>query len=124
MTLFLLSFFFAPVVAMLLLCWFKKNTFPEYVQLFGLGRWFYITEFRISSENDPQLTYPKFLINYWDNWLTRLLICPVCLSVWFSAVFVIPWLFHSPLWIFPSVLAVSYVSLYLYFKLVTLMEHE
>ena len=126
-------FFLAPFVAMALMAWLEKNTFVEYMRLFHLTWLFHVRDFIEASENDTELRYTKFLVEYWPNWLTRLLSCPICLSPWIS---VLPNLgLYAIMFGSYGILSVlvftvfgtmltSYAGLYLYFKLVKMMKHE
>ena len=130
MQLILCVIFMAVALAMLLVIWFKKDAVVEYGRLFGLSGIMQLDAFTDMASSDPQMTYPKFLVTYWPNFLTRLISCPICLSVWLSG--------FANILLFPALLVVygvivimlypvltlmtAYVSLYLYFKLVKLME--
>jgi hypothetical protein len=72
--------------------WLRTDAFVEYLQLFKLARFFHIAEYsRLHSEGYGG-TYTDFLAEYYsDNFLVRLVVCPVCLSFWLGF-FTTPWL--------------------------------
>ena len=110
--------FLSPGVALSLYFWLDKSTFIEYAKLLGIKKWFYIDEFLQAASNDSELTYPAFLLQHWNNWATRLLSCPICLSPWVAGLFAIPFLLSYPaLLIVPAILFLAYISLLLYFFL-------
>jgi hypothetical protein len=111
----------------LLQVWFKKNTFVEYMTLLGLGSWFHVHDYRSVSQSDPEMTYVKFLGQNWDNWLVRLLTCPICLAPWISAVMLgcsLPGWYKSWPWFLPMMFASGYLGLYLHFKLDRLVSND
>ena len=115
--------FLSPGVAMSLYAWLNKNTFVEYMKLFRLTKLFHVADYLDATANDEELTYPKFLLQYWDNWLTRMLSCPVCLSPWITLTFTGPYfLLYGPLLMVPGTLFVAYAGLMLYFLLVKMVN--
>ena len=66
-------------IALALTIWFKTNAFVEYMELFKLERFFHIKEY---VEMSSDLSYPEFLKEYFNSFITRLLSCPICTSVW------------------------------------------
>ena len=123
LTLLLFLCFLPPTVAMLLVAWLVKNAFVEYIKLFRLTKWFHVAEFIQAASNDAELAYPTFLVMYWDSWLTRLLSCPICLSVWIAAIFTVPFFLLYNLWLLiPGTFFVAYAGLILYFKLIKMMK--
>lgn len=117
------------VAAMILFIWFDTTAFVEYTSLFDCNL-AYVDEYKIATKDDPATSYPDYMNTWHSNFLTRLLGCPKCLSVWISALINIPVFFVLQLtliylvWIlFPiSVLITSYFALFLYYNLVKLMK--
>ena len=66
-----------------LLVWFHSGAAEEYISLFKLDFWFDLATFEQKRLADPELTYPDFLVMYHNNYFTRLLSCPICITVWF-----------------------------------------
>lgn len=66
-------------VTLALIIWFKTNAFVEYTHLFKIGKWFKVDTY-IEMETDQ--TFPDFLKEYYNCFLTRLMSCPICTSVW------------------------------------------
>lgn len=101
----------ALTVSMALLIWFNTNAFCEYMCLFRLSRWFHIRDYKLftgSCDAGSFLSYPKFLFEFYPNFATRLLNCPICVSVWLGAL--------ASLCLAPAsyCLAISFVGLNLY----------
>jgi Protein of unknown function (DUF1360) len=69
-------------VALFLLIWFKTEAFVEYCRLFRLTRFFKVAEYLEVMKADASFSYPMFLVEYYNSFLTRLLSCPICTSVW------------------------------------------
>lgn len=68
-------------VALTLLVWFDTDAFIEYVKLFKLEKWFKVDQF-LEIEQSPDFGYREFLLEYHNNFFTRLIACPICTSVW------------------------------------------
>ncbi len=112
-------------VAYSLLAWFNKDAFIEYSQLFKLSKLFKIDEFKQVTENDPTMSYPIFLASYYNNFFTRLVSCPICLSFWLSALYSLSLLGLYPWYLYPLVImAIAYAGLFMYFSLVKIMSNE
>ena len=69
-------------VAFILIIWLKTEAFVEYARLFGLSKLLEIDKF--DDRTTYELTYPAFLLVNHDNFLTRLISCPICLGVWLN----------------------------------------
>ena len=67
-------------VIFVLIIWFKTEAFVEYARLFGLSKLLEIDKF--DDRTIHELTYSAFLLVNRDNFLTRLISCPICLGVW------------------------------------------
>lgn len=101
----------ALTAAMLLVIWFETNAFVEYTAALGLSKFLHIGEYQAftgSCDASSFLSYPKFLFEFFPSFLTRLLKCPICVSVWcgFAACLIFPPFLHC--------LAVSFVGLNCY----------
>jgi hypothetical protein len=70
------------LVALLLLVWFETDAFNEYCKLFKLTNFFYLDEFNATLKEGSTLSYPDFLREFYNSFFTRLISCPICLSVW------------------------------------------
>ena len=90
----MIELYIACLIAMVLLVWFKTDALIEWGSIFGLSKILKADEFYkfkmeqllepICSPND--ITYSTFLKLKYNCFLTRLLSCPWCLSVWLSIV--------------------------------------
>jgi len=69
-------------VAFILIIWLKTEAFVEYARLFGLSKLLEIDKF--DNRTMYELTYPAFLLVNHNNFLTRLISCPICLGVWLN----------------------------------------
>ena len=69
-------------VLLFLILWFKTDAFVEYVKLFRLSKLFKLDDFENKKHEDFELTYHSYLRQYHNNFFTRLITCPICLSVW------------------------------------------
>jgi hypothetical protein len=66
-----------------LFIWFRTNAFAEYINLFRLDRFFYISQYNELVDNGYSSSYLDFLKEYfYDLFLVRLVSCPICLSFW------------------------------------------
>jgi hypothetical protein len=112
--------------SLILYIWLETNAFVEYISaidfMFSLAtkeRNESILKYRESQKFSPSLSYPEFLLSEYDNFFTRLLSCPVCLSVWVTLIVMIVGSYSLVL--FPaSVVA----SLFMYFKLCKTINGE
>lgn len=69
-------------VALLLLVWFKTDALIEYLELTHLTSLFYADEYLKVRSGSPTLSYHEFLLEFYNCFLTRLITCPICFSVW------------------------------------------
>jgi hypothetical protein len=67
------------LLTLILIVWFKTSAFVEYCELFKLSKYFKVDQY-IDLKDD--LTFPEFLKEYYNNFLTRLLSCPICAAIW------------------------------------------
>ena len=74
---------------MTMLIWFKSDAIVEWGSLFGLSKLFKVIEFyKMRLDFAPSdLNYPTFLKEKYKNFITKMLSCPLCLSVWLSNIF-------------------------------------
>lgn len=70
------------IVAMILLIWFRSEAYLEYCRLFNLDKISFYKDYEEKKNQDARLTYLDYLRQYHYNFFTRLITCPVCLSVW------------------------------------------
>lgn len=73
-------------IAASLLVWFNSDALIDWGNLFGLYDILLIKEFYdFRMQMLPlSVNYPTFLKNKYNNFLTKLLACPVCLSAWIA----------------------------------------
>ena len=69
----------AGFISLTLLIWFKTSAFVEYMRLFRMDWLFHIKAY---LGMDTTLSYPEFLKEFYDSFITRLLSCPVCTGTW------------------------------------------
>ena len=78
------------LITLMLLVWLKSDALIEWGSLFGLSKFLMIEEFyserliQILSNEIYNYNYPSFLRSKYNNFITKLLVCPLCLSVWLS----------------------------------------
>lgn len=70
-------------VAFILIIWFNTDAIVEYVTLSRLNL-FKVNDYLIHKANDCSITYHAFLLSRYNNFLIRLITCPICLSMWLS----------------------------------------
>tara|TARA_Y100000593_G_scaffold26231_4_gene52204 strand:+ start:4119 stop:4466 length:348 start_codon:yes stop_codon:yes gene_type:complete len=103
-------------INVILIIWFKTDAFLVYARLFRLSRLFGINKFDEEYKKDFTLDYLTFLgKEYNNNFIVKLISCPVCLIVWggiFSAIY------FGNLYLCPVII----LSLILYFGLSKLMD--
>ncbi|CAK0773723.1 membrane hypothetical protein [Gammaproteobacteria bacterium] len=127
----LISILMAFPQTIFLLIWFHKNAFVEYASLLGLEKLFKVDEYKEVSADDTELTYPKFLLNYYNSFIVRMIGCPICFGAWISCLqnvvlYAIVCNLYQDwgllLMLVPSISMTLYVSLYLYYKLISIMK--
>lgn len=72
-------------IAVVLLIWFETNAFIEYAHLLAskypsLLDKLHLKDYDMVSTASP-ISYPDYLTEYHNNFLTRLLSCPICVSI-------------------------------------------
>ena len=75
--------YYTAFCVLVLLVWFDSSAFEEYASLFKLDFWFDLSTLESKRNSDPELGYPDFLVMYHNNYFTRLLSCPLCITIWF-----------------------------------------
>jgi hypothetical protein len=78
----------ACFIALILFVWFNTDAFIEYAALFKLTKLFKIQHFNEIRKHDISYTYTNFIVEFYNNFITRLLSCPVCTSVWTGFFFI------------------------------------
>ena len=95
------------------------NTYwiEEYLELFQVHKWSNLFYYRDYKSSD-QVDFIQYITWYHNNFFTRLLLCPICLSFWLSLFLSIIFdkAFHC--------LVISFLSILLYFILVRLSNKE
>lgn len=82
-----LLFILSSLIATIFLIWFNSDFIIEYGTVFGLSKFFKIQEYKEKQREIPiPLAYPLFLKMKYDNFFIKLITCPICLSVWLSAI--------------------------------------
>jgi hypothetical protein len=72
-----------PIVATILVVWFYTDAFVEYGSLLGLGKLLKIDAFLKAQKKDMSLIfYYMYLNSKYNNFFTKLLICPFCVGFW------------------------------------------
>lgn len=81
----------ACIIAVVLIVWLKTDGIIEWAKIFGLKKLLKIDEYYdykieqyLNSEHPMEVSYPLFLKMTNNNFLTRLLSCPLCLGFWLS----------------------------------------
>ena len=75
------------MISLILLVWFKTDAFNEYCKLFNLNEKFYLNEYNQMLLDGAFISYPDFLAEYHPSFFTKLISCPICLSVWLGIFF-------------------------------------
>ena len=107
------------LVVTVMVVWFKTDAFVEYMDFFYINKFFYIDDYRKKADEDPMIDYPKYLLIHKSYFFIKLISCPICLSIWLSVGAVS--LSGLPLVSFG---AVEVFSLFVYFILCKVMEHD
>lgn len=118
-------------LASLLFMWLNTSAFVEYMNLFNLDQFLFVSEYNEATVDDPLMTYTAFLQYRYPNFWARLLNCPKCLIYWLALFIHAPVLVMLPLGAFltflcfiPSILITTYSGLCLYFMLCRLMKYN
>lgn len=77
----------SSLISTLLLVWFKSDAFVEYGKLLGLNRLLELDKYEEKRSSESfELTYPMFLRITHDNFIFKLITCPLCISFWLSLI--------------------------------------
>lgn len=74
------------IIGLILLMWFRTDVWLEYCRLFRLDVISYYKDFDKKRQQDITLTYHIYLRRYHNAFFTRLITCPICLSVWLGII--------------------------------------
>ncbi len=102
-------FLYSFPISVLLIIWFDTHAFFEYIKLFHLEKFFGISEYE-EKQSKLGMYLHEFLISKDNNFIFRLISCPICLSVWINIILSVT-CYKSAILFF----GVQYVSLFLYF---------
>jgi len=76
---------FSSFITFVLVIWFNTSAVVEYGKLLKLDGVLFIKEYEDYVLNiDIDATYITFLACTKDNFIIRLITCPLCLSLWYS----------------------------------------
>jgi len=85
--------FLTSSITLIMLIWLNSDALTNWGSLFGLSKLLKIEEFHkqrldmIIRGMSMNLTYPNFLKEKYNyNFITQILSCPLCLSVWLSSI--------------------------------------
>jgi len=102
-----------------LFLWFQTNAFLEYLRIVDKAAGLItkekneiIADFDKQQELSPSIMFADYLNLKYDNFLGKLLSCPICLGVWINLAATAAFF---PISYFPPSLVMSY---FIYFKLV------
>jgi hypothetical protein len=80
----------AIILGYLLLIWLKSNAFAEYMLVFGFKNILKIAEYKQLCDDGYDGTYVDFLYEHYRSlFIVRLVTCPICLSFWVGAFFML-----------------------------------
>jgi hypothetical protein len=96
--------------AMALYVWFQTNAAGEYIRLFNLYRILGLKNYEVLQDDIPELPLQEYLREQ-DNFLCRLLSCPICVACWLALATAI-YCWSLCLW-----LPLTFLSLYFYHRL-------
>jgi len=76
------------LITLILLMWFKTDAFSVYTKLLKLDNVFHVKEWdEFKNTKDCTVTYHQFLkMKSPNGFWTKLITCPICVSVWLSSV--------------------------------------
>ena len=85
----MILFYIACVIVTNMLVWFKSDAIIEWGSLLGLSKFVKVNEFQEAKKAylPLDLNYPTFLRNKYDNFITKMASCPLCLCIWQSNIF-------------------------------------
>lgn len=80
-------FLISPLIAVLMLFWYKTDFVLVYGKIFGLKNLLKITNYEIARKTNIELKYNVFLAINYNNFFIKLLSCQICFSTWLSILF-------------------------------------
>src|SRR5690349_7357699 len=82
----MILFILSTWVSLILLIWFMSDAIIDWGTVFGLGNFLKVKEYKgLKLAQLPlDINYPSFLNMKYNNFLTKLLSCPLCLSIWLT----------------------------------------
>jgi len=98
-------------ITFILIIWFETNAFVEYARIFGARLEGY------KKLEGAGMPFVDWLAMKYDNFLVRLITCPICLATWLSAVSAYFFCKNGY-----SLFMMFYMSLMAYFLFKTLMK--
>lgn len=109
----MITFILSTFIALFLLVWFKSDALIEWGSLFGLENFLLVKEYnKMKLDQAPiSINYPTFLKMKYNNFITKLLACPLCLTFWLSTISAFFLFVFVPLIIFmiPTIIITSLV---------------
>ena len=93
--------------------WFETEAFVEYIRLFDFNL-FKVKDYSVAKQNNFELTYHSYLLQKHNNFLTRLITCPICFTTWLSLILGLCFLENK--WDFTIVFASSLILYHIYRK--------
>ena len=96
--------FYSCSICLVLFIWFKTDAFVEYCSLFRFKKLFYIKDFEEKRRIGEDLLYYDYLVIYRDSFLSRLISCPTCMSVWLG---ILSYFLHYNFMLIPSSIIVG-----------------
>lgn len=117
----MVEFWIICFIVSMMVVWFKTDALIDWGRLFGLYYFLKLDEFyakRIQYA-PSEYNYPAFLNEKYNNFFTKLLACPICLSFWptLGASFFLAVILFDPL-LFLAV-PVTYVGALITYGIVT-----
>lgn len=82
MAILLLILTVSSIITLMLTVWFKTEAWLEYARLFDCDSVSFYKDFDAKRYEDASLTYHIYLRRYHNCFFTRLITCPICLSIW------------------------------------------
>lgn len=94
--------------------WFETEAFVEYIRLVGFNL-FKVNDYLDAKQHNFELTYHSYLLQKHNNFFTRLITCPICVTTWTSLI--LGWYFLENEWDFTIVFASSLTLYHIYRKI-------
>ncbi len=80
------SLLYIPIIAAILVIWFRTEAYVEYSKLFKLNWLSAYKDYEAKKHDDCRLNYLGYLKQYHNSFFIRLITCPICLSCWLSVI--------------------------------------